>query len=366
MRFHEIDNRKFKERKSWLHKIKGYFKNLKSTRKQSKQAASKRQKRPGSKSRFINLIILIGLVLIIFSSLYFLINYVSGLRETVRSGGTTFSDKDVSGFDSIPEYPNSTFIFEDDLENDDVKRFLTSGQSIYRLSPRSSYVDVVKYYKEVLPKNGWKYVLNVPLESEEQKPGDYWVKDGIGIRIYSKLNDIWYQTVTENEAETGLKAQVAKEVELKLLLAENSNQDLRPDYPWVLSFSTDYVATYTGSDMGELQIVTINKIGSNRKIILEPLGYLGAVSFDSFLESGLKKINKADKSNWTIVNTTVTLINGMEAIQGKISNNGTLADIYVVGNPRNNIVYLFRSDTDGDPFLKFLVERIKPASSSLN
>lgn len=366
MRFHELDKRKFKERKSLINKIRAIIKNAKASRQTSKSNIKRKTYRPKNSKKLLNLIIIVILIATAIIALYYLINYVSGLRENVRSGGSLSTDKKVVGFDSVPEYPNSVFIFEDDLNNDDVKRFLTSGQSIYRLNPKTSYPEVVKYYKEVLPKNGWEYVLNVPLESEEQKPGDYWVKDGKGIRIYSKLNDIWYESTTVEEAKTGLKAQVAKEVELKLLLAENNNQDLRPDYPWVLSFSTDYVAAYTGSDLGELQIVTISKLGSNKKVILEPLGYIGAFSYDKFLENGLSKINKRDKTKWNIVNTSVTVVAGNEAIQGKISNSGTAADVYVVGNPRNNVVYLFRSEVEGDPFLKFLIERIKPASSTLN
>lgn len=345
--------------------LKEFFSKFKASGKKKGLREKKTFHRKGklkSLSRFFVLVLSI-FILGFFS--FKLVDYVAGIREKVRDG-VTVSSNNVVGFDSIPEYPYSKFIFRDKLENDDVKSFLSSGQSIYRLDPGRDFSEVVEYYNEALPKQGWNFVLSVPLESEEQKYGEYWVKDSTGIRIYSKLNDIWYQTITSSQAKGGLEDVVKNEIELQLLLSKDSNQDLRPDFPWLLSFSTDYLAVYDSTDLGELQRVKIQRFGSNNYVEIVPLGYAGAYSYDRFLENYTKELNKNDDTNWKIFNTEITIVSGLEALYGKLIQNGNYGDAYIVANPRNNVVYIFRSTVQSDPFLKFMIERIKPAETSLN
>ncbi len=350
-----------KRKESIIQRVKRKF-----TKKDSKykKSAARRLRGDNYMAKLLQFVVIILIIPLFASVIYLIFNYVTSLRQSINSD-TVSTGVNVIGFDSIPEYPKSKYIFKDNLDNDDVKKFLSSGQAIYRLDPKTTFDDVIEYYSIELPKNGWEYVLTVPLESEEQKYGEYWIKGELGVRIYSKLNDIWYQTITVSDARTGLEAQVKKEVELQLLLTENNNEDLRPDFPWVLSYSSDYLATYSSTDLGELQAVKFQRIGSNKSVRIIPLGYMGAFTYDRFLENALKDINKKEKVTWSIINTVVTAIAGQEAISGKITNNGAVADAYIVGNPRNNVVYLLISSEESDPFLKFIVERIEPAGTSL-
>ncbi|MBI2356851.1 hypothetical protein HYV12_02255 [Candidatus Dojkabacteria bacterium] len=362
MKYNAIGKKRYKERKSLKHRFSVILAKIKSRK--GRKGGLRTVKRLPGKSIFRSLFLLFLILGSIFL-LTILIKYVSNLRTDVLSGNGVSKEK-VVGFDEVPEFPSSSFIFKGNLENDDVKRFLSGGQSIYRLEPGNSFDDVIEYYSKTLPDNGWEHVLSVPLESEEQKYGEYWVKGDVGLRIYSKLNDIWYQTLSVNDAKTGLAAQVKQEVEFQLLLSEDAKQDLRPDFPWILSFSNDYIATYNGTDVGELQSVVFQRLGSNKTVRIDPLGYKGAFSYDRFLENELKKVNKKEKSSWMILNTVVTVVSGQEALFAKIVDGGKFAEAYIVGNPRNTIVYIFRSSDEGDPFLKYIVERIQPAKTSLN
>lgn len=350
-----------KRKESIIQRIKRKF-----TKKDSKYKKSvvKRLRGNNYVAKLLQFIVVILIIPLFISVIYLTYNYVTSLRKSINSD-TVSTGVNVIGFDSIPEYPKSKYIFKDSLDNDDVKKFLSSGQAVYRLDPKVTFDDVIEYYNIELPKNGWEHILTVPLESEEQKYGEYWIKGDLGVRIYSKLNDIWYQTISVSDARTGLEAQVKKEVELQLLLTENNNEDLRPDFPWVLSYSSDYLATYSSTDIGELQAVKFQRIGSNNNVRIMPLGYMGAYTYDRFLENALKDINTNEKTSWSIINTVVTAVAGQEAIAGKITNKGVITDTYVVGNPRNSVVYLFISSEESDPFLKFIVERIESAGTSL-
>lgn len=327
---------------------------------------SLRGRRKGGRLAVLSRVSILIIIAIVFTYIAYLsFIFVVELRKSTQDD-FELTGKMVVGFGGIPEFPSSTFIFKDSIDNDEIKKFLTSGQSVYRLAPKVSFDEVVEFYNEQLPLLGWERVLSVPLESDEQKHGDYWIKGGLGVRIYSRLNDIWYQTVTEKDAREGLSAQVKKEVELQLLLSEDSKQDLRPDFPWVMSFSSEYLTTYSATDIGELQMVSFQKMGSNSKVVIEPLGYIGAFSYDRFLENALKKINRSEDSSWAILNTLVTVVSGQEAISGTIIDGGDEADVVVLGNPRNNVVYLIRSTDKDNPFMSYVIERLEPAGTSLH
>ena len=85
------------------------------------------------------------------------------------------------------------------------------------------------------------------------KSGEYWVKNEKGLRIYSKFNDIWYELITPEQANAGLRDRVEKEVERDLLLASEDSQDLLPDFEWLLEVPKEYVISYRASGYGSLR-----------------------------------------------------------------------------------------------------------------
>jgi hypothetical protein len=60
-------------------------------------------------------------------------------------------EEPVEGFENIPSFSNSEFIFKDIKNDESVKKFLSEGYSVYRLPAGSSIEDVYIYYNEILP-----------------------------------------------------------------------------------------------------------------------------------------------------------------------------------------------------------------------
>jgi hypothetical protein len=138
----------------------------------------------------------------------------------------------VIGLNEIPTYPNSTFLYSNEQTNQSVKDMLSEGKSAYKINDNSSFTNVKQFYANELNSRGWSLVLDVEIGAEDKRYGQYWIKEDKGLRIYSKYNDIWYETITKEEAENGLSNRVSEEIEIDMLLAGSDQQDLLPDYPW--------------------------------------------------------------------------------------------------------------------------------------
>ncbi len=318
------------------------------------------------KGKYLRLILSILLLLlslfVVVGGGYSAVNFVLNLRNNIDE--QELKAGFVNGFDDIPEYPGAQFIFENYTENEVIRNFLSSGNSVYRLPVGVKISDVNEYYALEMPKNGWEIVQDVPLESEEMKHGQFWIKDGIGVRIYSKLNDIWYQSISVKQAQSGLEDEVKKETERKLLLLTNEFQNLLPDFPWVLKIPTEYLIEYAGTSLTDLQSASFKKIGSSQSVLLEPLGYVGAVSFDAYLDKFLKEYNKKAKDTWSVINSAVIYINDSESIHGTVTNGSKVGQAVVLGNVRNNIVYVIFTTQETDPLFDYIVDNIEPAKSS--
>jgi hypothetical protein len=297
------------------------------------------------------------LVLIIISGVYFAIKAVISLREGAKTDNTL--NESVYGLNDVPAYPYSEFIFKNQLDNDTVKAFLSNGNCVYRLLDNHSIDEVFAYYSEKLPTNGWELKLTVPITSQEQKFGQYWVKSDKGLRIYSRLNDIWYQTVTVAQAQNGLSDLVKQETARKLLLLTSDRINLLPDFPWSLSFPSDYITKYYGTNISTFQGVSFKKMGSNTTEYIEPIGYQGAMSLDAFITKYLVAYNKKNKTNWQVINSKEKEIANETGIYADITNGSKEGNIAALNNDSNNIVYVISTFTNNDPFFDYILTNVK-------
>lgn len=329
----------------------------------SKKFRRKVVKRKFLRSALLIILIVLGVALLITAG-YFSINYAIGLRADTGSESVLAERSFVMGFDDVPSFPGSQFIFESYSNNETVRQFLSNGNSVYRLPPSASIDEISAFYSAELPKNGWELVNSVPLESEEMMPGDYWVKEEKGVRIYSKFNDIWYESVSLKQANNGLKDEVKKETERKLLLLSSEFSDLLPDFPWRLKVPSDFLASYSGTELTDLQSVSFKQIGHSNIVVLEPIGYMGAMPYDSFLDSYLSKKNKEEKTGWKVINSVVTTVSSQEAIKATITDGEKIGQSIVVGNPRNSVAYTLTTYEEEDPFFDYVIENLVPAKSS--
>ncbi len=302
--------------------------------------------------------LIIPVILILFGGLVFVsIKYVLTLRDNAF-GSKSFVVNDVTGIPGVPEYPGAVFLFLDNKDDSVVKEFLAAGNSSYRLPSGIDEEDVEKYYQEVLPDKGWELVSTVKLGTEDKKYGQYWVKDGKGLRIYLKFKDVWYESITEGEARNALADRVKQEIEREMLMASSEKQDLLPDYPWKIQIPKEYLITYGASEFKDFRTVSFQKIGTSNKVTLYPVGYLGAKELDYMLEDYCSFISNEEDS-WAIVNTVPITFKSKLALRGSIASKEQGLAVAVIPNSFNNVVYVLSSTQENDPLFGYILDNVK-------
>jgi hypothetical protein len=300
----------------------------------------------------------IFIVLIVLGLVGISIKYVLSTR------GNTNDDMEegyVLGIEEVPVYPDSVFLFENDKENDTVQDFLMSGQSAYRLPGNTDREDVNNYYSSVLPELGWTNVLSVPIGTEDKRYGEYWTKGDEGLRIYVKETSIWYELISVTDAQTGLSAEVAEEIERELLLASSETQDLLPDFSWVLDVPKEYLITYSSTDIEDYRAVSFKKIGTNTVYSITPAGYYGDDTYDGFLYEYIDSKNTTDVEEWGIQDTYYKTINGKKYLFADIISPEGITEAAVLNNTFDGLVYIFLSspEDEEDMFFEYILENIK-------
>lgn len=268
----------------------------------------------------------------------------------------------VIGLEEVPTYPGSLFIFQSNISEVSVANFIGSGNSAYRLPLNKSVLQAYEYYEKILPGLGWEHVLSVEVGSEEMKQGEYWVKGSSGLRIYSKFNDVWYELITTEQAVTGLRERVEREIERDLLLATQELQELLPDYPWVIKIPKEYIISYRTSTYDNLRLVEFKKIGSTESVTVTPVGAIGGV-LDNYLREYVDILNEQDnqeEKNWGITDTTLTYTAYGTGLKGNISSNGEIHDVMVVQNSYDKVVYVIHSNSTDNPFFEYVFSNMEP------
>lgn len=348
-------------------KKKGIFKKLPKKKFKRKNKALRRKK-----VNISSLFFYIILPLIFIGLLYISVRSVLSMR-----GDGKAEDKEVEyviGIEGIPAFPDSQFIFQNNINEISVANFVGSGNSAYRLPLNKNVSQAYAYYEEELPDLGWEHVLSVSVGSEEMKHGEYWVKDNTGLRIYSKFSDVWYELVSVEDAESGLRARVEKEIERDLLLATDDYQELLPDFPWKVKIPKTHIISYGASDYNDLRFVQFRKIGGGEKVTVTPVGRIGEV-LDNYLNKYIQIINRSNASEeiveegidmqvqaggWTIANTVISYTSYARALQGTITNGGEINDVAVVQNLYDNVVYVIHSDGIGLPLFEYVFNNMQP------
>jgi hypothetical protein len=264
----------------------------------------------------------------------------------------------VLGLEEIPTYPNSTFLFSSSINNQSVKDMLSNGKSAYKINDNSEFKNVKEYYGNELTSRGWNLVLDVEIGAEDKRYGQYWIKEDKGLRIYSKYNDIWYETITPDEAQSGLSNRVSEEIEIEMLLAGSDHQDLLPDYPWQIKIPKDYLISYEVSEFEDFRAVKFQRINTGRFITLYPVGYWGGKALDFQLEDYTDILSQGSE-NWGIINTTIISWRGNSSLTGTIASDIDQKEIVILKNDRNKITYILSTEDSSDPLYEYIIENIK-------
>ena len=300
------------------------------------------------------------LILVFIGIAYLSVIYINQLRNT--DSGNEFDNVMIIGIDDVPVYPESTFIFQNTLDQPSVSKFLSEGNSAYRLPFNTSSGEVAQFYNEKLPGYGWEFVLSVSVGTEDMKYGTYWIKEDRGLRIYSKFNDIWYESITVEEAQTGLAQEVKEDIARNLLLADSDAQDLLPDFPWIIEIPKEYVISYSISSYKNESGVIFKKLGSNETISLTPIAARSSKAFDFMLDDYVKDLNKKEEEKWGVKNTFIISTNTGNGLRGSIGMGDELREVAVIQNPYNDIAYVLDSNIYKAPFFEYVLSNLEPQS----
>lgn len=273
----------------------------------------------------------------------------------------------VIGLQNIPEYPGSVFVFADYTErigSDGYKikekvlsandaqalyTFLASGQSVYRLPLNVEWEDVQSFYRSKLSELGWKTERSVAVSETEYIPGDYYTKDGKGLHVYSVASDIWYEVITQAQAEQGLHDKIVAYKAKQELVAAASGKDLPVAAEWQLRYSRDWeVELQKNPIFGVNNVIFTHDSSKERLFMLVVDRYRENVADITYKQLETYGVNYI--STWlTTQQTTVTLqgfarterevasIKAMEFSDAKQS-----AHFLVLVNPKNSMVYVFQ------------------------
>lgn len=333
--------------------------NSRSRRKQVSKSNSPNRRRSVRKKKFSKFISILILLLLFVILGYISIRFFRSLRN--HNPNEVNSTGYVVGLEEIPAYPGSQFIFENNLEKTSVANFLGEGNSAYRLPRTADIEDVYQYYSEILPNIGWSHVLSVEIASEEMESGEYWVKEGSGLRIYSKFSDVWYESITSEDAVTGLRARVEKRIERDLMLADNDFEELLPDYPWMLKVPKQYLISYSVSEYEALRNVKMQRIGTENFLRIVPLGSTSQ-NYDTHLQKYTEYLTTTTDETWTISNTIIISTSNGSGLRGTIVTNSENRSVVLISNIHNDTVYLIESTLEGDDFFDYVIDNIEPQS----
>lgn len=298
------------------------------------------------------------IVLIIFGFIYLAIRYVLFLREGVSS------DKDyvisnVVGLDNVPTYGGSVFLFENNMNDSVVKEFISKGNSAYRLPPNTTSTQIEEYYFVELKNLNWEFIQTVPIGTPDKKYGQYWIKDGKGLRIYSKFNDVWYETITQEDAKSALANLIKEEIEREMLMASSEKQTLLPDYPWKIDIPKEYLIKYSPTNMKDLRAVSFQKMGSTESVEIYPVGKWKSKELDFFL-TDYCNLKSTEELIYGVINSVPISFRDTLGLKSTLQSNSDIIDAYTITNTYNSIVYVITSTQSDSPLLKYLIENIKP------
>lgn len=299
--------------------------------------------------------------LIIIGLVYLSIKYVLFLKEGVYNE-KEYVKTDIIGIEGIPAYGGSEFLFSNNLDDSIVKEFLSGGNSAYRLPLYTTAQDIEDYYTEELTALGWEFIQTVPIGTPDKKYGQYWLKDGVGLRIYYKFNDIWYESITEDDARTALAQLVKEEIEREMLMASSEKQSLLPDYPWKIEIPKEYLIKYSPTNIKDLRAVSFQKMGSTETVEIYPMGKWREKELDFFLNDYCSK-KSTEEIKYGVMNSIPISFRENLGLKSSIQAGDNNITAYTVPNSFNSIVYVISTTEASSPLLEYIIENIKPLGS---
>lgn len=303
---------------------------------------------------------------------------------------------DVVGFENIPTFPGSEFMFEKTKDHHSVKDFISSGKSAYLMPIDSTWDEVIEFYEKELKDLGWEHVLSVNIGDDERMPGEYWVyydkveaeeqetfgvleesvdsnenneettdseqpQTGKGLRIYTKLSDIWYELISIEDAKTGLASRVAKEKQLDLIISMSSSQEITAQFPWKLSFSSEWSYERRQANFLEMDMLEFTKNDNSTTLVIEPVDFYTMESLEKMGKDYIRDVNThRDPENKLRINSTEEIkVDGEDAVKFSLESTDHTGALCLTPNSKNGVVYVIASYFGDLSFFEYVVGNIK-------
>lgn len=312
-----------------------------------------RHKNTKIKKSLFYLFLFVSSILFISLIIYLSIISIIKIRENVNKD--EIQNTPVVGFEELPSFPASEYIFKSTSSSEYSKELINNGYSVYRLSKDSTFNEVISFYDEELPKKGFEKVNSFPIRTETNIEGEYWIKEGKGYHIYSRINDIWYERISVNEAKDGLSKK-AKEISSRNeLLFTSGNQSFLPNYPWRSNIPGNAVITYSNTQFTDLQNVNISIPDLNITTKIEIVGIYSGGILDDYLN------RYAQENNILINSTSLEFVYDSASINfdGTINSTTTIGFLFI--HPQSGYVYIMYNIGEKREMYDYIKSYLQPA-----
>ncbi|MBN2100403.1 hypothetical protein JW710_00705 [Candidatus Dojkabacteria bacterium] len=276
------------------------------------------------------------------------------------------SDEDVLGIDGVPSYPGAVFMFRRNVKTDLVQDFLSKGRSAYIMPTDAEWDDVKKYYSRELVDLGWTHELSIDFGDEKMMDGEYYTFEpdsgvGQGLRIYTKFNDIWYETITVSEAKSGLADRFAQEKELEMIIEMSSGDSLPDSYPWALDFPKKWSYEIRKSDLLDIELVEFTSSDSDGSLVIEPVDFSSLEGLKTIGVSFVEEINthRDSEDKFEIVSDSEIEVADQDGVFFELRSSTGEGRLCVTTNPNNGVVYAILTLNGEIGFFNYVLDNLE-------
>jgi hypothetical protein len=350
-----------------------FFKRTKARKKRSRGRARLAKVYRKKIRSFVLIILALAAVSV---GLYFGVNYILNLKNSPIIKDQDYigleNDDFVVGLSEVPAYPSSEFMFKQDIDTDLVQDFLADGKSAYIIYSDDDWSDISDFYKQKLKSSGWVHVLSVSRNDEERKFGEYWVKydksesgenlqSGVGLRIFTKMHDIWYEKISLQEAKNGLAEEVAQEQELDMMLAMNSSNQLPEEFPWSLKFASNWDAEISKSSLLEIEKATLKNLDDEGSLEITPVDFANKQELVDLGEEKIEEVNshRDSEDRFEVSEPKEVTVDDIDAVRFDLESEDNNGAVCLVSNPKNDVVYMISTFSGEIAFFNYVVENIE-------
>jgi hypothetical protein len=364
------------------------------------RSKAKKRRRSQILKKLRNVSLLILSVSALSAGVYFVGRSVVQLKlGGSQSGNTDYTlegaGQDVIGVEGVPQYPESEFLFANHIEEKEVQEFLDEKQSAYSIPLESTWTDVVEFYKKELKNRGWEHVNSIDYSDELRMYGEYWIKvdgasvnseeisdgsdntgeedennqsdnpdqnvSGRGLRVYTRLNDIWYQEISINQAQTGLAVTVAERNELDFLISMSSGENLPQEVPWQLRFAPVWDFELVDSDYDGFKTIEFENPETDGKLVIRPIAYQAGQSYESLAAGFIEEVNeyRDEEDRFELKASQRLKVAGQDALRYNISSEEGLGSLCVTSNPEDGMIYVIATYKGQTGFFDYVIENIE-------